>query len=137
MEFVPCKTFGRIIERHKGDVPVRRLGCLDLFRSMAFSQLSWRCHNAALRFALKPTRPSCFTCAPPLRTRIPHFLIALDLRGAIPAFVHISGSKLYDVDMRNILLVDAGSFDIMDCGYLDIVLLYAMHQAGNFFFTRA
>src|ERR1039457_170640 len=42
MEFVPWKTFGRIIERRKGDAGVRTLGCADLFRVMAFSQLTWR-----------------------------------------------------------------------------------------------
>ena len=42
MEFVPWKTFGRIIERHKGDAGVRTLGCADLFRVMAFAQLTWR-----------------------------------------------------------------------------------------------
>ena len=42
MEFVPWKTFTRIIERHKGDAGVRTLGCADLFRVMAFAQLTWR-----------------------------------------------------------------------------------------------
>ena len=42
MEFVPWKTFGRIIERHQGDAGVRTLGCADLFRIMAFAQLTWR-----------------------------------------------------------------------------------------------
>ena len=42
MEFVPWKTFGRIIERHKGDAGVRTLGCADMFRVTAFSQLTWR-----------------------------------------------------------------------------------------------
>jgi uncharacterized protein DUF4372 len=42
MEFVPWKTFGRIIERHGGDAGVRTLGCADLFRIMAFAQLTWR-----------------------------------------------------------------------------------------------
>jgi hypothetical protein len=32
----------RIIERHKDDAGVRALGCADLFRVMAFSQLTWR-----------------------------------------------------------------------------------------------
>ena len=41
MEFVPWKTFGRIIERHKGDAGVRTLGCADLFRVMAFASTSW------------------------------------------------------------------------------------------------
>src|ERR1019366_1081405 len=42
MEYVPWKTFGRIIARHGGDAGVRTLGCADLFRVMAFAQLTWR-----------------------------------------------------------------------------------------------
>jgi len=42
MEFVPWKTFGRIIERYGGDAGVRTLGCAELFRVMAFAQLTWR-----------------------------------------------------------------------------------------------
>ena len=42
MEYVPWKTFGRIIDRHGGDAGVRTLGCADLFRVMAFAQLTWR-----------------------------------------------------------------------------------------------
>jgi hypothetical protein len=42
MEYVPWKTFGRIIERHGGDAGVRTLGCADLFRVMAFAQMTWR-----------------------------------------------------------------------------------------------
>jgi len=42
MDFVPWKTFGRIIERHAGDAGIRTLDCADLFRIMAFSQLTWR-----------------------------------------------------------------------------------------------
>src|ERR1035437_3494467 len=61
----------------------------------------------------------------------------LDLRGAIPTFIHISDGKLHDVNVLDILLVEAGSFYIMDRGYLDFVRLYAMHQAGAFFVTRA
>ena len=42
MGFVPGRTFGRIVERHDGDAGVRTLGCADLFRVMAFAQLTWR-----------------------------------------------------------------------------------------------
>jgi len=42
MEFVPWKTFGRIVERHGGDTGVRTLDCADVFRVMAFAQLTWR-----------------------------------------------------------------------------------------------
>ncbi len=42
MEYVPWKNFGRIIDRHGGDSGVRTLSCADLFRVMAFAQLTWR-----------------------------------------------------------------------------------------------
>ena len=42
MEYVLWKTFGRIIKRHGGDACVRTLDCADLFRVMAFAQLTWR-----------------------------------------------------------------------------------------------
>jgi len=61
----------------------------------------------------------------------------LDLRSAIPAFIHISDGKLHDVNVLDILLAEAGSFYIMDRGYLDFVRLYAMHRAGAFFVTSA
>ena len=61
----------------------------------------------------------------------------LDLRGAIPAFIPIGDGKLRDVNALDILLVEAGSFYIMDRGYLDFARLYAMHRAGAFFVTRA
>ena len=42
MEYVPWKNFGRIIDRYGGDSGVRTLSCADLFRVMAFAQLTWR-----------------------------------------------------------------------------------------------
>ena len=61
----------------------------------------------------------------------------LDLRGAIPAFIHISDGKLHDVNVLDILPVEAGAFYVMDRGYVDFARLYAMHQSGAFFVTRA
>jgi hypothetical protein len=61
----------------------------------------------------------------------------LDLRGAIPAFIYISDGKLHDVNVLDILVVEAGAIYVMDRGYLDFERLYAMHQAGAFFVTRA
>ena len=61
----------------------------------------------------------------------------LDLRGAIPAFIHISDGKLHDVNVLDILPVEAGAFYVMDRGYVDFARLYTMHQAGAFFVTRA
>ena len=42
MEYVPWKNLGRIIDRYGGDAGVRTLSCADLFRVMAFAQLTWR-----------------------------------------------------------------------------------------------
>ena len=61
----------------------------------------------------------------------------LDLRGAIPAFIHISDGKLHDVNVLDMLTFEAGAFYVMDRGYVDFERLYAMHQAGAFFVTRA
>ena len=61
----------------------------------------------------------------------------LDLRGSIPSFIHISDGKMGDVNVLDILPMEAGAFYIMDRGYLDFARLYAMHQAGAFFVTRA
>jgi len=60
----------------------------------------------------------------------------LDLRGAIPSFIHISDGKMGDVNVLDILPVQAGAFYIMDRGYVDFTRLYAMHQTGAFFVTR-
>ena len=206
MEFVPWKTFGRIIERHKGDAGVRTFGCADLFRVMAFAQLTWReslrdveaclaANQAKLFHMGLKTPPARSTLADALNRRdwrIYHALAQrlivraralyaqdpsvleldasvyaldsttidlclslfdwapfratkaaiklhtlLDLRGAIPAFIHISDGKLHDVNVLDILPVEAGAFYVMDRGYVDFERLYAIHQAGAFFVTRA
>ena len=61
----------------------------------------------------------------------------LDLRGAIPAFIHISDGKLHDVNVLDLLTFEAGAFYVMDRGYVDFSRLYVLHQAGAFFVTRA
>ncbi|MGA9991377.1 MAG: IS4 family transposase [Thiobacillaceae bacterium] len=206
MEYVPWKTFGRIIDRHGGDAGVRTLDCADLFRVLAFSQLTWReslrdiesClaanqaklfhmglsgvparatlsdalnqrdwriyHALAMRliirardlyiedptgleldatvYALDSTTIdlclSLFDWAPFRSTKAAvkmHTL--LDLRGVIPAFIHISDGKMGDVKVLDILPIEAGAFYVMDRGYLDFARLFKLHQAGAFFVTRA
>jgi IS4 transposase len=61
----------------------------------------------------------------------------LDLRGSIPAFIHISDGKMGDVNVLDFLPIEAGAFYVMDRGYLDFERLYTLHQAGAFFVTRA
>lgn len=61
----------------------------------------------------------------------------LDLRGAIPSFIHISDCKMQDVNVLDLLLPEPGAFYVMDRAYLDLDRLYALDQAGSFFVTRA
>ena len=206
MDFVPWKTFSRIITRYTGDAGVRTLGCADLFRVMAFSQLTWRESLRDIEVCLTANRAKLFhmglkniparsTLSDALNQRdwriyhaLAQRLIArarelyvdspmtvdldasvyaldattidlclslfdwapfrstkaaiklhtlLDLRGAIPAFIHISDGKMHEVNVLDFLPVEAGSFYVMDRGYLDFARLYKMHQAGAFFVTRA
>ena len=61
----------------------------------------------------------------------------LDLRGNIPSFIDITDGKVHDVNVLDILISEAGSFYIMDRGYIDFKRLYELHQALAFFVIRA
>jgi IS4 transposase len=61
----------------------------------------------------------------------------LDLRGAIPSFIHISDGKLHDVNVLDVLITEPGAFYVMDRAYLDFERLYRLHQCQSFFVTRA
>lgn len=61
----------------------------------------------------------------------------LDLRGNIPSFIDITDGKVHDVNVLDILIFEAGSFYIMDRGYIDFKRLYELHQAPAFFVIRA
>ena len=206
MEFIPWKTFGRIIDRYNGDACVRTLNCADIFRLMTFSQLTWReslrdieaCltahHKKLFHMGIKniPARStladalnnrdwriyhelaicligrarklyekeknnidldatiysldsttidlclSLFDWAPFRTTKAAvkmHTL--LDLRGNIPAFIHISDGKMADVKILDVLPIEANAFYVMDRGYVDFSRLYKIHQAGAFFVTRS
>lgn len=61
----------------------------------------------------------------------------LDLRGAIPSFIHISDGKLHDVNVLDVLIAEPGAFYVMDRAYLDFERLYRLHRGQSFFVTRA
>ena len=61
----------------------------------------------------------------------------LDLRGNIPSFILISDGKLGDVNVLDVLVLEAGAIYVMDRGYLDFTRLYQMQGAQAFFVTRA
>ena len=81
---------------------------------------------------------SLFPWAPFRRTKAAVKLhTLLDLRGNIPAFIHISDGKLHDVNALDLLIPEPGAFYIMDRGYLDFLRLYRLSLVGAFFVTRA
>lgn len=61
----------------------------------------------------------------------------LDLRGNIPTFIHISDGKLHEVNVLDQIVFEAGSFYVMDRGFLDFGRLHALHRAQAFFVIRA
>ena len=83
MEFVPWKTFGRIIARHQGDAGVRTLGCADVFRILAFAQLTWRESLRDIEVCLAANQTKLFHMglqAPPARSTLADALNARDWR---------------------------------------------------------
>ncbi len=206
MDFLPWKTFHRIVTRYRGDHRVRTLSCAEQFRCMAFAQLTYReslrdievCLSAQAAklyhmgfrkpvsrstladanerrdwriyadfaqrliaqarklyaadsfgvdlsntvYALDATTIdlclSMFPWAPFRSTKAAIKLhTLLDLRGAIPSFIHISDGKLHDVNVLDLLVPEAGAFYVMDRAYLDFERLHALTQMGAFFVTRA
>lgn len=63
--------------------------------------------------------------------------VLLDLRGNIPAFMHICPANTHDVKVLDLLVFEAGAFYMVDRGYLDFGRLYRIHQSRGFFITRS
>jgi hypothetical protein len=61
----------------------------------------------------------------------------LDLRGEIPAFIEITAGKVHDLLVLDKILIEPGSFLVMDRAYIDFDRLYHLHLALVFFVTRA
>ena len=61
----------------------------------------------------------------------------LNLRGDIPEFIHVSDGKLHDVNILDILPIQAGAYYVMDRGYVDFHRLYRIDQTKATFVTRS
>jgi hypothetical protein len=61
----------------------------------------------------------------------------LDLRGSIPSFIEITEGKVHEVNILDLLVLEPGSFCVMDRGYLDFERLHALHRSGAFFVVRS
>ena len=60
----------------------------------------------------------------------------LDLRGNIPAFIHITDARWHDSWVLDELTPEPGAFYVMDRGYIDFTRLHSLTQAAAFFVVR-
>jgi len=60
----------------------------------------------------------------------------LDLRGNIPAFIHITTAKWNDSWVLDELTPEPGAFYIMDRGYIDFARLHRLNRQAAFFVVR-
>jgi hypothetical protein len=159
MDFVPWRSFGRIVDHHGGNAGVRRMNCAEQFRVMAFAQLTWReslrdievtlAANSHKRYAIglrHEIRRS--TLADANESRDWHIwsdFAALLIRRARKLYSECDRGldlkntvyAMGDVNVLDFMPIEAGAFYVMDRGYLDFSRLYTMHQGGAFFVTRA
>ncbi|MEK7877071.1 MAG: IS4 family transposase, partial [Pseudomonadota bacterium] len=61
----------------------------------------------------------------------------LDLRGPIPAFIHVSKAKMHEVNALAELCFEAGAFYLLDRGFLDFGELHRIHRSHAYFIVRA
>lgn len=61
----------------------------------------------------------------------------LDLRGNIPCFMAITGGSTHEVNLLDVLPLEAGSYYLMDRGFVDFTRLYRFTQEQAYFVTRA
>lgn len=61
----------------------------------------------------------------------------IDIHGSIPVFIHISDGKMHDVNVLDILEIEAGSIYLVDRGYIDFDRLYNINKCNAFFITLA
>ena len=61
----------------------------------------------------------------------------LDVRNSIPTFIEITNALLHDVNILDKLIIEPGSFYIMDRAYGDFGKLYKINESFGFFIIRA
>lgn len=60
----------------------------------------------------------------------------LDLRGSIPANIHITDGKWHDSNELDVLIPEPYAFYVMDKAYVDFEALFRLHQAEAFWVSR-
>ncbi len=61
----------------------------------------------------------------------------LDLHGSIPSFIEITDGSVHDVNILDELILEPGSYYVMDRGYIDFKRLYRIARELCYYVTRA
>jgi len=61
----------------------------------------------------------------------------LDLHGSIPTFIRITEGKMHDVNILDQIIPEAGSYYVMDRGYVDFERLHLFTLCSAFFVVRS
>src|SRR5712692_9733760 len=60
----------------------------------------------------------------------------LDLHGNIPTFIRVTSGDVHDVNLLDEIMPEAGSFYVMDRGYIDFQRLFVFTLSSAFFVVR-
>lgn len=206
MDFLPCYTFDKCVERYQGNARVRSFSCLEHFYLMSFAQLTcrdslrdtitclqamgpklyhmglksgiykstiadanenrdWRIYADFAQVLISEARKLydgeqfgldlqetlyaldsttidlCLKLFPWAHFRKSKGAVKvhtlLDIRGAIPSFIRITDGSIHDVNILDEIIPEAGSFYVMDRGYLDFARLYRFVCYCAFYVIRA
>lgn len=61
----------------------------------------------------------------------------LDVKTNIPTFIYVTSGAVHDVNALDVFPIEAGSYYVMDKGYIDFGRLHNIHKAGAYYVTRA
>lgn len=61
----------------------------------------------------------------------------IDIHGSIPVFIHVSDGKMHDVNILDMLEIEAGAIYLVDRGYIDFKRLYNIQKSNASFITLA
>lgn len=61
----------------------------------------------------------------------------LDVKTNIPTFIYVTGGAVHELNALDIFPFEAGSYYVLDKGYIDFGRLYRIDQSGAFYVTRA
>jgi len=205
-DFLPRRTFDRIVSNHNGNKYVRSFTCWNQMLCMVFGQLTSRDSMRDLMLSIEAHRPkyyhlgfgqtitrrnlgkanekrsykifeefayvlieearkSCYKAD--FEVEVDGNVFALDsttidlclsvfwwaefrkykggiklhtlydIKTSIPSFLHVSKASVHDVNILDLIPYEAGSYYVMDKGYIDFSRLYKLHSQGSFFVTRA